>query len=147
MSRRPGGPYTFPAAPRPSTFTCSRTPWASPPGSTVLRMRISGNALCGVRVYTAATHTEGLAASATSSRGARELALRRAGEAAQRVHGNALANNGEDQCCFTPRFADTEELQLDLEDAEGCAQHAFERPGSSEAFAVFDSVGAEDIAW
>lgn len=83
----------------------------------VAENRISGNALCGVRVYTASTHTEGLAASAKSCRGARELALRRESEAAQRVHGNTLADNGEDQCCFTPRFADTEELQLDLDDS------------------------------
>lgn len=105
--------------------------------------RISGNGMCGIRIYTAATPAHGSMDSVPPEGGAAPA------ETGGRVRGNVLDGNGEDCPSLTPRFADTEELQLDIEDAEGGDDGAAGPGGApgGEPYAVFEPVGTDHVNW
>lgn len=100
---------------------------------------VKRNAACGIRVFCGALgplpEVAGMAA-------ARSLD--------ERIRGNELTGNGAgDSLCLTPRFADTEEMQLDFDfdevDDADCHKPGAETPDGD--FHVFAPVGAEDINW
>jgi len=113
--------------------------------------RVSENAACGIRLFCAAGP-----AAAPGEGGRREFfgALR------ARLAGNELKANGGAGLSLTPRFADTEELQVDADDegervclqaaSEGFSQGKMngedEEPWEGD-FTVFAPVGYEDINW